>query len=146
VTMRLLKPGTGNQKANRSKAVKFIVERIIDASDFDLDSGVVTAKDGTRYQVSAYAETGAAFVSTPGLDKSKYSIYASGVTALMYRQLRNDQRSFVYEVEPDDVEVAPGSTSAEWTAVDAAAKRIWVCSGDKIRLIEKSASRPKAET
>lgn len=67
--------------------------------------------------MSAYAETGAAFVSTPGVDKSKYSIYASGVTALMYRQLRNDQRSFVYEVDPDDVEVAPGSTSAEWTVV-----------------------------
>jgi hypothetical protein len=45
--MRLLKPGTGNQKANRGKAVRFIVEHIIDAADFDLDSGVVTAKDGT---------------------------------------------------------------------------------------------------
>jgi hypothetical protein len=46
VIMRLLKPGTGNQKANRGKAVRFIVEHIIDAADFDLDSGVVTAKDG----------------------------------------------------------------------------------------------------
>jgi hypothetical protein len=45
--MRLLKPGTDNQKTNRSKAVRFIVEHIIDASDFDLDSGVVTTKDGS---------------------------------------------------------------------------------------------------
>jgi hypothetical protein len=56
-------------------------------------------RKGTRYHVSAYAETGAAFVSTPGVDKSKYSIYASGVTALMYRQLKNDQRSFGVVVE-----------------------------------------------
>lgn len=135
--MPLLTPGTGNQRANRKAAVEYIVGTIIEAQEYDPESGRVVAVDGTQYQVSAYAETPAAFVSTPGVDKSKYSIYASGAIALMLRQLKKDKRLFVYEVNPEDIEVAAGSTSAEWTAVDKASRRIWVCAGDKVVVTDK---------
>lgn len=125
--MKLLKPGNGNQVANRLKAIKYIAEQIIDTDSYDLNSGMIVAKDGSKYHVSAYAETTAAFVSTPGVDRSKNSIYESGLLSLMYRQLKDDQRSFIYEVDPQDIYVKPNSNSAEWVDVDKASTRIWVC-------------------
>ena len=83
-------------------------------------------KPGTGNQ-SAYAESSAAFVSTPDVDNSEYSIYASKYPALMFRQLKNDKRSFIYEVTPTDIATKPNSSSAEWAEIDKAAMRIWVC-------------------
>jgi len=132
--MKLLKPGTGNQVANRKKAVKYIAKHVIDTESCDPDSGSIVAKDGRKYHVSAYAETSAAFVTTPGVDKTKNSIYASGLVALMYRQLENDQRSFIYEIDPQEIRVKPNSNSAEWHDVRKASTRIWLCTEDKITL------------
>jgi len=139
--MKLLKPGTGNQVANRKKAVKFIEEHVIDTESYDLDSGSIVAKDGRKYHVSAYAETSAAFVTTPGVDRSKNSIYESGLVTLMYRQLENDQRSFIYEVDPQEIHVKPNSNSAEWRDVDKASTRIWVCTEDRVILIDRRERR-----
>jgi hypothetical protein len=113
--MKLLTPGTGNQRANREKAIGYITENLVETESIDLKAGHITAKDGSTYHVSAYAETSAAFVSTPGLDKSQNSIYASGLLSLMYRQLKNDKRSFVYEVDPSRIKTRPSSSTAEWS-------------------------------
>ncbi len=137
--MKLLKPGTGNQVANRKKAVKYIAEHVIETDSYDPDSGTIVAKDGRKYHISAYAETSAAFVTTPGVDKSKNSIYESGLVTLMYRQLENDPRSFIYEVDPLEIHVRPNSNSAEWRDVDKASTRIWICTEDKVILIERRA-------
>jgi len=82
--MNLLEPGTGNQISNRKKAIDYITNNIIEVKSIDLKEGNITAKDGTSYHVSAYAETPAAFVSTPGVDRSMHSIYASGLCTLMF--------------------------------------------------------------
>ena len=137
--MNILKPGTGNQSANRRAAVEYITSNIFEAESVDIASGKFTSTDGDSYQVSAYAETPAAFVSTPNVDKSQYSIYASGLRALMFRQLKNDKRSFVYEVDPQKITLKPKSSSAEWSDVSKVATRIWVCTSDEIKLIEKIA-------
>ena len=77
--MKLLKPGTGNQSANRKIAIQYIVDNIIDTASVDNNSGNITGTDGKSFHVSAYAETSAAFISTPGVAKSKHSIYESGL-------------------------------------------------------------------
>ena len=135
--MKLLKPGTGNQGPNRKLAVKYITENIIDAKSIDEKSGQITSTDGISYQVSAYAETPAAFVSTPNVDNSKNSIYASGLPALMFRQLRHDKRSFVYEVDPQKIFVKPNSSSAQWSDIEKVSTRIWVCTEESVNLINK---------
>ncbi len=135
--MNLLTPGTGNQNSNRKKAVQFIVDNIIDTETCEMSAGNIISKDGIAYHVSAYAESTAAFISTPGVDKSKHSIYASGLITLMYRQLKNDKRSFIYEVDPTKIPVKPNSTSAEWTDIDKVSTRIWVCTDDQIKLIDR---------
>jgi len=137
--MNILKPGTGNQSANRKAAVEYITSNIFEAESVDVASGKFTSTDGDSYQVSAYAETPAAFVSTPNVGKSKYSIYASGLRVLMFRQLKHDKRSFVYEVDPQKITLKPKSSSAEWSDVSKVATRIWVCTSDEIKLIEKIA-------
>ncbi len=137
--MNILKPGTGNQNANRKAAIKYITSNIFEAESSDIASGRFTSTDGASYQVSAYAETSGAFVSTPNVDKSKNSIYASGLPALMFRQIKNDKRSFVYEVDPQKIFVKPNSSTAEWLDISKVAKRIWVCTNDEIRLIDKTA-------
>lgn len=136
--MKLLQPGTGNQVANRKKAIQYITDNIIEAKTIDVTSGNITATDGISYQVSAYAETSAAFVSTPNVDKSRYSIYASGLRALMFRQLKNDERSFVYEVDPPEIPIKPNSSSAEWSDIAKVSTRIWICTKEQITLIDKS--------
>ena len=136
--MKLLKPGTGNQVANKKAATQYIAKNIVTAKTVDERSGKITTADGHSFQVSAYAETPAAFVSTPNTDKSQHSIYASGLRALMFRQLKHDDRSFIYEVEPDAIVVKPNSSSAEWVEVEKAATRIWICTDEKVHLIDKS--------
>ena len=87
--------------------------------------------------MSAYAESGAAFISTPGVDKSEYSIYATGYPTLMFRQLKRDKRSFIYEVIPADIVTKVGSSSAEWPEIDKIAKRIWICTDTQVKCIER---------
>ena len=137
--MNILKPGTGNQSANRKAAVEYIASNIFEVESTDSASGKITTNDGVSYQVSAYAETAGAFVSTPNVAQSKNSIYASGLPVLMFRQLKNDKRSFVYEVDPLKITVKPNSSTAEWMDIGKVAKRIWVCTNDEIRLIDKTA-------
>ena len=139
--MNILKPGTGNQSANRKAALEYITSNIFEAESVDAAAGRFTTTDGNSYQVSAYAETSGAFVSTPKVDKSKHSIYASGLPALMFRQLRNDKRSFIYEVDPPKIFVKPNSSTAEWADISKVATRIWVCTRDEIKLIDKSAKK-----
>jgi len=138
VLMKLLKPGTGNQFENRKKATQYIADNLLTAESVDLIAGNITTKEGIIYHVSAYAETTAAFVSTPGIDKSEYSIYASGLPTLMYRQLKKDNRSFVYEVNPSDIVTKPNSSSAEWSDIDKVAKRIWICTEKGVKCIDRS--------
>lgn len=135
--MKLLKPGTGNQKANKAKAVRFVVEKIIDAASSDESSGEVVSEDGDVFTVSAYAETPAAFAKTPGVAKDKNSIYASGHHVLLVRQIKNDDRIMVYRLDPENVSPPAGSSSISWQAISKAAECVWVCKGDLIRLIEK---------
>ena len=135
--MKLLKPGTGNQVSNRKIAIEYIANNIIDVKSVDHKAGNITSTDGALFHVSAYAESSAAFVSTPGVDKSKHSIYESGLIALMYRQIKNDKRSFIYEVDSIQIFVKPGSSSADWTEVDKVATRIWVCTSEGTRLFDR---------
>ena len=137
--MNILKPGTGKQSANRKAAVEYITSNIFEAESVDVASGKFTSTDGDSYQVSAHAEKPAAFVSTPNIDKSQDSIYASGLRALMFRQLKHDKRSFIYEVDPRKITLKPKSSSAEWSDVSKVATRIWVCTIDEIKLIDKVA-------
>lgn len=136
--MKLLKPGTGNQDANRKAATEYITSAILDAESVDLATGVITTTDGESYQVFPYAGTPGAFVSTPKVKNAKNSIYASGHKALMYRQLKNDDRSFIYEVDPPKIFVKPNSSTAEWADISKVAIRIWICKKDEIRLIDKT--------
>jgi hypothetical protein len=135
--MKLLTPGTGNQSANRKKAVQYIVDNILDAESYDIAGGKITTTTGETYQVSAYAESGAAFISTPGVDSSKNSIYATGLITLMFRQIKKDKRSFIYEVDPTKIEIDPNKTTAEWPIIDKAASRIWICTAEEIRSIDR---------
>ena len=137
--MKLLKPGTGNQSANRAAATEYISANIVEAESADPATGIITTTDGDSYQVAAYAETAGAFVSTPKVKNAKNSIYASGFPALMFRQLKNDERWFVYEVDPLKIFVKPNSSTAEWTDISKVARRIWICKKDEIRLIDKTA-------
>jgi len=134
--MNILKPGIGNQSANRKAAVEFITSKIFDVESMDVTTGIITTKDGVSYQVLAYAETAGAFVSTPNVAKSKNSIYTSGFPVLMFRQLKNDKRSVLYEVDPPKIHVKANSSTAEWTDISKAATRKWICTSDEIRLIE----------
>jgi len=139
--MNLLKTGNGNQKANKKAAVEYVAANIFDVESMDVATGIIATTDGVSYQVSAYAETAGAFVSTPNVEKSKNSIYTSGLPALMFRQLRNDKRSILYEVDPLKLYVKPGSSTAEWTDISKAATRKWICTSDEIRLIERAVKR-----
>jgi hypothetical protein len=134
--MNILKPGTGNQSANRKAAVEFITSKILEAEEVDFSTGIITTKDGVSYQVLAYAETAGAFVSTPNVKNSRNSVYASGFTALMFRQLKNDKRSILYEVDPPTIYVKPDSSTAEWSDISKVATRKWICTNDEIRPIE----------
>jgi len=136
--MNILKPGIGNQSANRKAAVEYITSKIFEAESVDTATGIFTTTDGVSYQVSAHAETTGAFVSTPKVEKSKNSIYSSGFTALMFRQLKNDKRSILYEVDPPKVYVKPNSSTAEWSDISKVATRKWICTSDEIRLIERA--------
>ncbi len=51
--MNLLKPGTGNQSANRQKAIEYIADHIFEAVKIDFRDGNITTKDGNTYHVSA---------------------------------------------------------------------------------------------
>lgn len=137
---KLLTPGTGNQAENRKRAIEYIAKYILDVDSIDLVHGNITTKDGHSYHVSAYAESRAAFVSTPGVEKSKHSIYESGLTSLMYRQIKNDKRAFIYEVNPKLIPVATNSSSASWDDIKRCSTRIWVCDGDKQKLIDSGFS------
>ena len=136
--MKLLTPGTGNQIENRRIAIEYISSNILDAIDIDFRSGNISTAEGATYHVSAYAESRAAFISTPGRDKSEYSIYASGLPSLMYRQIKNDKRTFIYEIDPDKVKTKPNSSSADWKDIDKAAKRIWVCTAKEVKCINRA--------
>lgn len=136
--MKLLKPGTGNQNLNRRAAIQFIIDNIIETDSVDLSTGNIVTKEGTAYHVSAYAETPAAFISTPGEKKSIHSIFESGLTSLMYRQLKKDEHSFIYEVNPIDIQLKENINSAQWPDIDKAATRIWVCKNDTFKLIDRS--------
>lgn len=135
--MKLLTPGTGNQRANKASAVRFIAERVLDVASMNEVSGEIVTSAGDTFTVSAYAETTAAFVKTPGKDKDEYSIYASGHRALMVRQLK-DGRIFVYQLDSRAVEPRSGSSSVPWEDIRRAAERTWVCQGDKVREFGKS--------
>jgi len=139
--MNILKTGNGNQKANKKAAVEYITSNIFDVESSDVATGIITTTDGVSYQVSAYAETAGAFVSTPNVTKSKNSIYTSGFTALMFRQLKNDKRSILYEVDPPKIYVKPNSATAEWSDISKVATRKWICTSDEIRLIERTAKK-----
>ena len=135
--MRLLKPGTGNQSANRKAAVEFVTSKILETESADPSTGIIKTKDGDSYNVLAFAETAGAFVSTPNVENSRNSIYASGFPVLMFRQLKNDKRSILYEVDPPKIYVKPSSSTAEWSDISRVAKRKWICTDDEIRLIER---------
>ena len=135
--MKLLIPGTGNQKANKAKAVRFVVEKIIDAESYDEKSGEVVAKTGDVFTVSAYAETAAAFAKTPSVGKEKNSIYASGHKVLMVRQIKNDDRIIVYKLDPEAVSPPTGSNSIAWQDISKASDCVWVCKGNEINCIDK---------
>ena len=137
--MNLLKTGPGNQSANRKAAVEYITSNIFEAESVDIASGKFTSTDGDSYQVSAYAETPAALISTPKVDESQSGTDASRLRVLMFRQLKHDKRSFVYEVDPQKITLKPRSSSAEWLDVSKVATRIWVCTSDEIKLINKIA-------
>jgi len=136
--MNILKPGPGNQNANRKAAIEFISSKILEAESVDFATGIITTKDGVSYQVLAYAETVGAFVSTPNVEKSRNSIYTSGLPVLMFRQLKNDKRSILYEVDPPKIYVKPNSSTAEWSDISRVATRKWICTSDEIRLIERA--------
>jgi len=136
--MNILKPGTGNQSANRKAAIEFITSKIFEEASVDPATGIITTKDGDSYQVSAYAETAGAFVSTPNVEKSRNSIYTSGFPVLMFRQLKNDKRSILYEVDPPKIYVKPNTSTAEWSDISRVASRKWICTTDEIRLIERT--------
>jgi hypothetical protein len=136
--MKLLTPGPGNKGRNTKAATEYITSKLLEAESVDLDSGRLTTSDGNSYQVSVYADTPAALVSTPNVAKTQESIYASGLKALLFRQLKRDKRSFVYEVDPETITRRPNSSTAEWTEVSKAATRIWICSADEVRLIDKT--------
>jgi hypothetical protein len=136
--MNILKPGIGNQRANRKAAVEYVASNIFDVESMDCATGIITTTDGVSYQVSAYAETMGASVSTPKVQKSINSIYASGLPALMFRQLKNDKRSILYEVDPPKIHVKPNSSTAEWSDISRVATRKWICTSDEIRLIERA--------
>lgn len=139
--MKILKPGVGNQKANKKAAVEFVTSNIFEVESKDAATGIITTTDGVSYQISAYAETTGAFVSTPNVRNSKNSIYTSGLPALMFRQLKNDNRSILYEVDPLKIHVKPNSSTAEWSDISKAATRKWICTSDEIRVIEKTPKR-----
>ncbi len=139
--MNILKTGNGNQKANKEAAVEFVASKILEVESKDAATGIITTTDGVSYQVLAYAETTGAFVSTPNVEKSKNSIYTSGLPVLMFRQLKNDKRSILYEVDPPKIYVKPGSSTAEWSDISRVATRKWICTSDEIRLIEKTPMR-----
>jgi hypothetical protein len=139
--MNILKTGNGNQKANKEAAVEFVTSKILEVESKDAATGIITTTDGVSYQVLAYAETTGAFVSTPNVEKSKNSIYTSGLPVLMFRQLKNDKRSILYEVDPPKIYVKPGSSTAEWSDISRVATRKWICTTDEIRLIEKTPMR-----
>ena len=134
--MNILKPGPGNQSANKKAAIEFITSKILEVESVDVASGIITTSEGVSYQVLAYAETTGAFVSTPKVQNSRNSIYTSGFPALMFRQLKNDNRSILYEVDPPNIYVKPDSSTAEWPDISRAATRKWICTRDDIRLIE----------
>ncbi len=136
--MNLLTPRTGNQSTNRLKAIEYIADHILEVTDIDLRAGNIKTKDGSAYHISAFAESVAAFITTPGVDKSKYSIYASGHPTLMFRQIKKDKRSFIYEVDPTDILMKPNSSSADWSEIDKAAKRIWVCTETQVKCIDRT--------
>ena len=136
--MNILKSGTGNQSANRKAAIEFITSKIFEEASVDLATGIITTTDGVSYQVSAYAETAGAFVSTPNVEKSRNSIYTSGLPVLMFRQLKNDKRSILYEVDPPKIYVKPNTSTAEWSDISRVASRKWICTTDEIRLIERT--------
>ena len=139
--MNILKPGNGNQKANKKAAVEYVASNIFDVESMDCATGIITTKEGVSYQVSAYAETTGAFVSTPNVEKSNNSIYTSGLPALMFRQLKNDKRSILYEVDPPKIYVKPNSSTAEWSDISRVATRKWICTSDEIRLIERASRK-----
>lgn len=136
--MNLLKPGTGSQKANRQAAVEYVCSNVFEVESMDVATGIIATKAGVSYQVLAYAETAGAFVSTPKVENSKNSIYASGLPVLMFRQLKNDKRSILYEVEPKKIYVKPGTSTAEWSDISRVATRKWICTNDEIRPIERT--------
>jgi hypothetical protein len=136
--VNILKPGSGNQKANKKAAVEYITSNIFEVESMDVATGIFTTTDGVSYQVSAYAETAGAFVSTPTVETSRNSIYTSGLPALMFRQLKNDKRSILYEVDPPKLYVKPNSSTAEWSDISRVATRKWICTSEEIRLIERS--------
>lgn len=140
--MNLLKPGNGNQKSNRRIAIKYIVDNILDVASFDYASGNITTNDSGSFHVSAYTGN-AAFVSTPGTDKSKYSIYESGLPTLMFRQLERDERSFIYEVNPVEVVTKPNSSTAEWEDIDKVATRVWICTEGHVKVINRTKKHSK---
>ncbi len=137
--MNILKPGTGNKSANVKAATEYITSNIFEVETVDVASGRFTSTAGDSYQVFAYAETSGAFISTPKTEKSKDSIDASGLSALMFRQIRNDHRSFVYKVDPLTIFIKPNSSTAEWTDVSKVATRMWICTNDEIRVVDKIA-------
>ena len=139
--MNILKPGNGNQRANKKAAVEYVASNIFDVESMDVATGIITTTDGVSYQVSAYAETTGAFVSTPNVEKSNNSIYTSGLPALMFRQLKNDKRSILYEVDPQKLYVKPNSATAEWSDISKIATRKWICTSDEIRLIERASRK-----
>ncbi len=120
--MKLLKPGNRNTHSNKRMAIDFITGNILNIKSKDYKLGTVVSENNHSYCVSAYAETGQAFIKTPDTDIAKHSIYASGLCSLMLRQLK-DGRLFIYEVEPSDVKLKQGSSTAPWNVIKDVAKK-----------------------
>jgi len=55
----------------------------------------------------------------------------------MFRQLKNGNRTFIYEVAPKDIFVKNNSNSAMWQDIDKVSSRMWVCMDDKIKCHER---------
>ncbi len=136
--MNLLTLGAGNKGRNIKAATEYITSKLLEVESADLEAGAFTTPDGDSYQVSAYAETTAALMSIPKVDKAQQGKPVSGPRALMFRQLKNDRRSFIYEVDPPTITRRTRSSTAEWSEVSKAATRIWICTNDEVRLIDKT--------
>lgn len=140
--MKLLSPGNGNQSENNKKAIQFIAKHIfeVENENVHLDKRQIVDKEGVKYQVCAYAESTAAFVSTPGKNReTDDSIYIANLPTLMFQQIKNDSRYIIYEVDLNELKTyqKPSICNVEWKDVQKISRRTWVWKDGEIKVFDK---------